>query len=320
MKIAYLVRVRPDLEKIIPDDVEHVVAQVGDDGLYDDDALARVADAQAFVIGMEPVNEQILAAAPNVKIAQRLGVGFETLDLDATAKRGVYACNVEGVNKEAVAEHGMMFMLALAKHFVPAQTNTQEGDWASARVLTQTAFELKGRTLGIIGFGNTGTSLARRAKAFEMDILFNDVRNIDSSVVNELSAQSVSKDELLEQSDFVSINTDLNDATRGMFGDDEIAKMKAGAQLICCARGGILDEQAVADALRDGRLAGAGIDVFAIEPIADDNPLKGIPNCVITSHVAGVVSDSTMRTWEWAHDNIRAVLKGERPQWIRNGL
>ena len=101
MKIAYLIRVRPDLEDIVPDDVEHVVAQVGDDGLYDDAALARVADAEAFVIGMEPVNEQILAAAPNLKIVQRLGVGYETLDLVATAKRGIPACNIEGVNKEA---------------------------------------------------------------------------------------------------------------------------------------------------------------------------------------------------------------------------
>ncbi|NKC17067.1 MAG: phosphoglycerate dehydrogenase [Gammaproteobacteria bacterium] len=321
MKIAYLIRVRPDLEDLIPGDVEHVWTHVGDDGRYDDDTLARVADADAFVVGMEPVNEQILAVAPKVKIAQRLGVGYETIDLEATAKRGVYACNVEGVNKEAVAEHGMMFMLALAKQFLPAQQHTQDGDWAAARALTSSAFELKGRTLGIIGFGNTGTSLARRARAFEMDIVFNDVRNIDSDIVNALGARSVSKEELYQVADFVSINTDLNDSTRGMFGDEQIALMKDDARLICCARGGILDEQAVANALREGRLAAAGIDVFAIEPIAGDNPLKGISNCILTSHVAGVVSDSTARTWEWAHDNVRAVvLRGERPNWIRNGL
>jgi phosphoglycerate dehydrogenase-like enzyme len=321
MKVAYLIRVRPDLEAMIPNDVEHVMAQVGDDGLYDDESLARVADAQAFIIGMEPVNAQILDAAPNVKIAQRLGVGFETLDLEATSSRSVYACNIEGVNKEAVAEHGMMFILALAKQLLPANARTHEADWLAARMLTSQAFELKGKTLGVIGFGNTGTSLARRARAFEMDVIYHDVRNIDEETVTATGARSVSVDELLAESDFVSINTDLNAGTRDMFGAAEIAKMKPGGRLICCARGGILDESAVADALQDGRLEAAAIDVFRTEPVPADNPLIGLPNCLLTSHVAGVTSDTTNRIWEWAHDNVRAVVqREERPQWIRNGL
>lgn len=321
MKIAYLIRARPDLEDQIPADVEPVLAQVEADGTYSNEALARVADAQAFVIGMEPVNEQILAAAPNVKIAQRLGVGYETLDLAATAKHGVYACNIEGVNKEAVAEHGMMFILALAKQLLPAHENTQSADWLTARMLSTKAFELKGKTLGIIGFGNTGSSLARRAQAFEMNIVYNDVRNIDDDTLDGLKARSVSVDELLAEADFVSINTDLNDTTRRMFGEDQLAAMKPGARLVCCARGGILDEDAVAKALADGRLAAAGIDVFEIEPVLPDNPLLGAPNCIVTSHVAGVTSDTTARIWEWGHENVRAVLqRGERPHWVRNGL
>ena len=176
MKIGYLIRVRPDLEDIIPGDVDGVRIQVGDDGLYSDEDLAKVADADAFVISMEPVNEQILAAAPNVKIVQRLGVGYETLDLDACAKRQIPACNVEGVNKEAVAEHSMMFILALSKRLMQAQAATQAADWLSARKLTPLSFEVKGKKLGIIGFGNTGMSLAKRAHAFEMDIVYNDLR------------------------------------------------------------------------------------------------------------------------------------------------
>jgi phosphoglycerate dehydrogenase-like enzyme len=321
IKIGYLLRVRPDLEDIIPRDVEGVRIQVGDNGLYSDEDLAKIADADAFVIGMEPVNEQILAAAPRVKIVQRLGVGFETLDLEATAKRQIPACNIEGVNKEAVAEHSMMFILNLAKDFWHAQTHTQAADWLSARKLTAGAFELKGKTLGIIGFGNTGMSLAKRAHAFEMDLLYNDIEDVNADLAATLGAKKVDKATLFAQSDFVSISTDLNERSRGMINAQTLAQMQPHARLVCCARGGIIDEPALAQALKNGTIAAAAVDVFQVEPILADNPLIGLDNCILTAHVAGVVSDSTARTWEWAHDNVRAVVvKGERARWIRNGV
>ena len=144
MKIGYLIRVRPDLEDIIPDDVEsHVRIQVGDDGLYSEADLAKLADVDAFVIGMEPVNDQILDAAPKLKIVQRLGVGYETLDLDAIARRQIPACNIEGVNKEAVAEHSLTLLLALAKQLPDASKFTEAADWAAAALsATSTASAL----------------------------------------------------------------------------------------------------------------------------------------------------------------------------------
>ena len=321
MKVAYLLRVRPDLEDIIPDDVEAVVAEVGADRLYDAAALERVADAEAFIIGMEPVNEQILDAAPHVKIAQRLGVGYETIDLEATARRGIPACNIEGVNKEAVAEHAMALMLALAKHLPRAIELTRAADWAGARLLTTQAFELLGKTLGIIGFGNTGTQLARRARAFGMEVLYTDVRDIDPAVGAELGARAAGREEILARADVVSICTDLNETSAMMIGAEELAMMRPHALLVCCARGGIVDEPALADALRAGRIAGAGIDVFQTEPVPADNPLLDLPNCLVTAHVAGVASETTARIWEWAHDNVRAVLqRGEKPRWVRNGV
>ncbi len=321
MKIAYLLKVRPDLEDIIPDDVEALRIQAGDDGLYSDEDLVKLQDVEAFVIGMEPVNEQILAAAPRLRIVQRLGVGYETLDLEATARRNIPACNIEGVNKEAVAEHAMMFILVLAKQFVPAQAYTQAADWLSARRLTLSSFEIKGKTLGIIGFGNTGSSLAKRAHTFEMDILYNDLREVNTDLASQLGARSVDKAMLLAESDFVSISTDLNEHSRGMIDAAALAKMQPHARLVCCARGGVVDEVALAAALSDGTIAAAALDVFETEPIRPDNPLIGIDNCLLTSHVAGVASDTTARTWAWAHDNVRAVLLcGERPRWIRNGV
>lgn len=322
MKIGYLIRVRPDLEDIVPEDVEsHVRIHVGDDGRYSDEDLAKIADVDAFVIGMEPVNEQILAAAPKLKIVQRLGVGFETLDLDAIAKRQIPACNIEGVNKEAVAEHSLTLLLALAKQLPDASKFTQAADWAAARKLTSRTFELKNKTLGIIGFGNTGSSMAKRAAAFEMNIIYNDIRDVNADLAKTLGAKAVSREELLKTADVVSISVDLNASSRQMIDDEALALMQPHALLICCARGGIIDEDALAAALKAGRIAGAGIDVFEIEPIRTDNPLIGCPNCILTAHVAGVAHETTMRIWEWAHNNVRAVVqRGERAQWIRNGV
>ncbi|MEM7405366.1 MAG: NAD(P)-dependent oxidoreductase [Pseudomonadota bacterium] len=322
MKIGYLLRVRPDLEDIIPDDVEGVRIEVGEDGLYAAEDLEKIRDVDAFVIGMEPVNEQILAAADNLKIVQRLGVGYETLDLEACAKRQIPACNIEGVNKEAVAEHSMMFILSLSKHLLEAQAHTQNADWFSARKLTSSAFEVKDKKLGIIGFGNTGSSLAKRAKAFEMEILYNDLRDdINADLAAELGARKVDKATLFAESDFVNIATDLNEHSRGMINAEALAQMQPHARLVCCARGGVIDEDALADALKNGTIAAAAIDVFEIEPVRQDNPLLGLPNCMVTAHVAGVVHESTMRIWDWAHENVRRVVqRGERANWIRNGV
>jgi phosphoglycerate dehydrogenase-like enzyme len=270
---------------------------------------------------MEPVTEQLLAAAPKLKIVQRLGVGYETLDLKACARRNIPACNIEGVNKEAVAEHAMMLMLALSKRLFEANAAIQAADWLSARQLTMETFELKGKTLGIVGFGNTGASLAKRAHAFEMNLLYNDVRPVNADVAVGLGARAVQKSTLYAESDFISICTDLNDSTRMMIDAGALGQMRPHVRFICCARGGIVDESALADALRAGRIAAAAIDVFETEPIVQDNPLIGLPNCILTGHVAGVTSDTTARTWEWAHENVRAVVqRGERPRWIRNGL
>ncbi len=321
MKIAYLMRVRPDLDDIIPRDVQGIRLQVGDNGRYSEDDLAKVRDVEAFVVSMEPVNEQILAAAPALKIVQRLGVGYETLDLAACARHGVPACNIEAVNKEAVAEHVMMLMLAIYKRLPEANAATQAADWLTARKLTSFCYELKGKTLGIVGFGNTGSSLAKRAKAFDMELLYNEVCDVNADVAAGVGARRVEKDELYASSDIVSICTDLNDTTRRMFGARELGLMQPHAVFICCARGGIVDEPALAQALREHRIAAAGVDVFEIEPIRPDNPLIGLPNCLLTSHVAGVANETTARIWAWAHDNVRAVVQlGERPRWIRNGI
>ena len=321
MKIAYFLRARSELEDSIPKDIDSVMVQLGDDGLYSDEDLRKVADVEAFMIGKEPVNEQILAAAKKLKIVQRLGVGYETLDLEACARYNVPACNIEGVNKEAVAEHAMMLILALYKKLLRANELTQDADWLGARALTADTPELKGKTLGIIGFGNTGSALAKRAHPFEVDIIYNDLTDINSDLAASLGARRVEKDELFETADVISVCTDLNEQSQNMIDAKALAKMKPEARFVCCARGGIIVEADLADALRRGQIHSAGIDVFSVEPITRDNPLIGLPNCILTAHVAGVAKETTDRIWDWAHENVRRVLvDGERPRWIRNGL
>ena len=321
MKIAFLAKARPDLAALIPKGLAHVILQAGPGGVWDDAARDAVADVDAFVVSMEPVNAQILAAAPRLKIVQRLGVGYETLDLAALAERGIPACNIEGVNKEAVAEHGLTLILALAKQLLEADRSTRSGRWLDARLLTQRTWELKGKTLGIFGLGNTGSELAKRARAFGMSVVYNDIRAIDPTRVQRLGARYLEKDALLATADIVSLNVDLNETSRHLINAAALKRMQPHALLVCCARGGVLDERALRHALEAGWIAGAGIDVFETEPILPDNPLLGAPNTVLTSHVAGVTDETTRRIFDWALDNVRTVLeRGEKPRWVRNGV
>ncbi len=322
MNIGYLIRVAPELVDNVPRDVEsYTQIHAEQNGFYAEGDIEKIRNVDAFIVSMEPVNEQILAAAGELKIVQRLGVGYETIDLEATARRQIPACNIEGVNKEAVAEHNMAMILSLSKRLPQASAYTQKSDWASARTLTRNTFELKGRTLGIIGFGNTGSALAKRAHAFEMNIIYSEIRDVNADVAGQLGAKLVSRDVLLRTANIVCICTDLNDTSRNMIDAGAIALMQPDTTFLCCARGGIVDEDALAIALQKGQLSQAGIDVFETEPINPNSPLIGIPNCLLTAHVAGVTHPTAMRTWEWAHENVRSVVvKGERPRWIRNGV
>lgn len=321
MKIAAMTKARPDFLARLPKDQDIVIVSAGPDGQYAPEELAKVADVDALLVAAEPVHDQLLAACKKVKIVQRVGVGYDSLDLDAIRRKGIPACNVAGVNKEAVAEHALAMILALARRLPEAEQLTREANWAGARLLTKHTFELRGKTLGIVGFGDIGTTLGRRARAFEMPIVYNDVRPIDAHHIEATGARFMEKAQLFATADIVSIHTTLNPTTRGMVDAKMLSLMKPGAFLICTARGGIVDEAALRDALNSGRLAGAGIDVFSKEPFPPDNPLLSARNILLTAHTAGVTVESTARSMTRALENIRRVVeRGEKPQWVVNGV
>ncbi len=321
MKIAYMMKDRPDYFHRFLQDVEHVIVGAEPDGTYSAETLAQMADVDALIVSADPVTEELLAACPKLKVIQRTGVGYDNVDLDAAARHGIPCCNLAGVNKKSVAEHGILLILAMARKFPETQELTSQGRWKEAKALNSQAFELHGKKLGIIGLGDTGSSLARFGKAFGMQIFYNDIRDIDPEIIEAVGAKYMEKDELFAISDIVSVNTTYNPSTAGMVGARELGLMKPGSYFVCCARGGIVDEAALAAALESGHIAGAGMDVFSKEPILGENPLLKAKNVYVTAHVAGVTEDAVDRSFQWAHENVRAVVeRGEKPKWVVNGV
>ena len=320
MKLAYFTQNRPEFLRKIPREIPHVIVAAEADGSYSAETLARLQDVDAFMIAAEPVTEQLLAACPRVRIVQRMGVGYNTLDLKAAARREVYCCNVAGVNKEAVAEFNMTHLLSLHGGLREVRVETVAGNWQAAS-RPRRSRELNGSTIGILGLGDTGSSLAKRALGFGLKVLYNDVRPIEAKVLEETQAVFAEKDALFAQADFVHVCVDLNPSSMGMVNAARIGMMKPSAYLICCARGGIVDEQALADALNGGNIAGAGIDVFSQEPPPADNPLFSARNIQLTPHIAGVTPESGARNFQRALENVRRVVEQDiRPQWVVNGL
>lgn len=254
-----------------------------------DELVALLADADAYVAGSALVSRDVLERLPRLKIVSRRGVGYERIDLDAARERGVRVTIAAGANQHAVADHVFALLLAVARNVVDANRSVTEGRWQSF-----IGPELRGRTLGIIGLGRVGKGVARRARGFDMQVIATDpVR--DEAFARAHGVAYVALDELLAAADVVSVNASLNDTTCGLLDAPALARMKQGAILVNTARGGIVDEQAVAAALRSGQLGGAALDVFDQEPLAAAPHFDGCPNLVLTPHIAGVTRESNER-------------------------
>ena len=321
MKIVFLMKQRPDYVQRMPTGVDWFQANSDEQGRYSADTLARLSDADAMIVAHEQVTKEVLAAMPRLKIIQRAGVGYDNVDLAAATQRNIPVCNLADVNKHAVAEHGMALMLSLARRMVDNHNLTQKGDWAAARALLDDTTELQGKRLGVLGFGKSGYELARRGHAFGMEIFYHNRSPVQEQLRASLDAQPLELDELCRISDFLSVIVSLNPSTVNLIDDRRIRLMQPTAYLIHLARGGIVNEHALADALNQGRLAGAGVDVFSQEPIGADNPLLTARNTVLTSHGAGTTKECTDREVAWALDNIQQYLEqGQTPKWIVNGV
>ncbi|MHB8894882.1 MAG: 2-hydroxyacid dehydrogenase [Candidatus Geothermincolia bacterium] len=293
------------------------------EGSTREDLLKAVATAD-IIIGdytfkTEMDAEMMSAAAPCLLI-QQPSVGYQHLDVDAAAREGVPVANVAGANAIAVAEHTIMTALVLLKKLMMQHEKTAAGQWAQDEMPTYGVFELFGKTLGIIGMGNIGQEVALRARPFGCAIVYYDVNPLTPEREAELGVASRTLDALLAEADVVTLHAPLTHETENMLSAERIAMMKPGAVMVNVARGGLVDEKALADALVEGRLAGAAVDVYSVEPVLPDNPLLSAPNTVLTPHTAGATNESRFRIIGVAMDNVAGVLERRVPRFIVNGI
>ncbi|MEU8588883.1 NAD(P)-dependent oxidoreductase [Streptomyces sp. NPDC048664] len=281
----------------------------------DEDPVA-LREAQVIVTGLGPVTAEHIAAAPELEFIQCASHGFDYVDLAAARARNVPVCNIgsSGAEKQNVAEQTFALMLALAKQLVPAHTALVDADWALPR-LQGAITELSGKTLGIVGLGHIGEEVARRALAFDMSILYAGPSRLDEETEARLGgARHVTLDELLRTCDYVSLHAPLTDATRHLLDAERLALMKPTAFVINTARGALIDQDALALALEQGTLAGAGIDVFDPEPPTAALRLLKAPNVVLSPHVAGVTRETLVRIALAAVRNAADFVAGAEPR------
>src|SRR5436190_2879008 len=249
---------------------------------------AEIADADALIVrSATKVTAELLAKAPKLRAVGRAGVGVDNIDLEAATKRGVLVMSTPGGNAVSVAEHTFALLLSLARQVPRLDKAIHEGRWEKS---CAAGTEVRGKTLGLVGLGRIGSEVAVRAEAFDMRVLAYDPF-ISEAAAREMSVELVPLDQLLAESDFVSLHTALSPATQNLISAANIRKMKSSARVINTARGELVDEAALAEALKSGKLAGAAVDVFAEEP-PKNSPLVGLPNVIATPHVAGSTAEA----------------------------
>jgi D-3-phosphoglycerate dehydrogenase / 2-oxoglutarate reductase len=249
---------------------------------------SELANAEGLIVrSATKATAVLLEQAPKLRVIGRAGVGVDNVDVDAATRRGILVMNTPGGNAVSVAEHTIALMLGLARAVPQANASTQAGKWEKSAF---SGTEMRGKTLGLIGLGRVGMEVARRARALEMKVLAYDPY-VTPAAAREVEVELVPLDELLAQSDVVSLHTALTANTEKMLDAAALAKMKKGARLINCARGELIDEAALAEALKSGKISGAALDTFAQEP-PKSSPLIGLPNVIATPHIAGSTAEA----------------------------
>ncbi|MCA8867101.1 MAG: phosphoglycerate dehydrogenase [Rhodobacteraceae bacterium] len=250
--------------------------------------------------------EKIIEAATNLKVIGRAGIGVDNVDIPAASRKGIIVMNTPFGNSITTAEHAIALMFAVARQIPEASTSTQAGKWEKSRFM---GVELTGKILGLIGCGNIGSIVADRAKGLKMRVLAFDPF-LSEERAEQLGVHKVELNELLAKADFITLHVPLTDKTRMIINKDAIAKTKKGVRIINCARGGLVDEAALAEAIKSGHVAGAGFDVFEVEP-ATDSPLFNLPNVVCTPHLGAATTE--------AQENVALQVAEQMSDYLLNG-
>lgn len=273
--------------------------------------IEEIQDADYLLAsGRVRICDEILAAGERLKMIQRIGVGLDALDLDAIRRRQIPLYVNRGVNAESVAEQSLLLMLACLRRLPETDANTRAGVWIKEPQGVRT-HELRGKTVGLVGMGNIARRLCELLNGFGVTILYNSRSRLSEEQEQERGLRWADREELFRESDIVSLHCSLNDETKGLINRETLSLMKDGAILINTARGQLVRTQDLAEALRNGKLACAGLDVHEIEPIPEDYALKALPNVILTPHIAGITQESFSAMMGRALRNIELYDRGE---------
>ena len=275
--------------------------------------IARLKGRQGLVcLITDAIDAPLLAACPDLKVVANVAVGFNNIDVAEATKRGVVVTNTPDVLTETTADFAWTLLMATARRVVEADRYVREGKFTQWEFMLLLGGDIHGKTLGIIGFGRIGRAMARRARGFDMRVLYQDAVAADPATELELRATRTDTATLLRESDFVTLHTPLLAETQHLINAQSLKTMKKTAYLVNASRGPVVDEAALAQALKEGWIAGAGIDVFEREP--EVHPaLMGLPNAVLAPHIASASSDTRLKMANLAVDNCLAVLEGKTP-------
>ncbi|NTU47404.1 MAG: phosphoglycerate dehydrogenase [Syntrophobacteraceae bacterium] len=301
-------QLRSTLEKAVGEVIYNPMARP----LSSSELLPLVKETDGCIAGLDQIDSSVIAAGSRLQVIARYGVGVDRVDVQAASKRGIVVTNTPGANSVAVAELAIALMLALGRQICQADQATRSGEWPR-----HSGVGLRGKTVGLVGFGAIGREVASRLKAFECRIVVVDPC-VSSDCAGTYGVQLVPLEELLAASDFVSLHASLNSSTSGMVDDTFLKKMKQGAFVVNTARGELIDEEALRDALEKGHLRGAALDCFRKEPPGRDHPLLRLPRVIVTPHT-GSHTDEATNTMGWMSlEACLAVLGGERPAHVVN--
>lgn len=285
-------------------------------GLTDESQLCqRIKDADIVLCNKTRLFEQQLSCAKNLKFIGLFATGYNNIDIEYCNEKGITVCNVPGYSTEAVAQHTFALILAIVNKVGEYNNIVKQGDWSKSRTFSYfpiPIYELSGKTIGIIGYGAIGKRVAEIAKAFNMNVIVNN-----RSKINDQSVKQVALDEIFANSDIVTMHCTLNKDSENMINKNTLSKMKKGAIFINTVRGAVVVEQDLMEALNDGHLLGAGVDVLRTEPVTPDCPLLNAKNCFITPHIAWAALQTRQRLVDIVAENIDCYLNGTPKNTIK---
>jgi glyoxylate reductase len=282
-----------------------------------EEVLRRVKDKEGLICLLtEKVNDELLQAAPKLRIAANVAVGFDNIDVAACTKRGVVATNTPGVLDETTADFAWTLLMAVARRLGEGEALARSGNWKGWDLDQLVGTDVWGKTLGIVGFGRIGRAVARRASGFQMKVIYTDAVRAPADVEKELRAEFREMNALLAEADFISVHTPLLPETHGLFDALKFRRMKRTAFLINTARGPVVDEAALVAALEGGKIAGAALDVYEKEPVI--HPGLKRSNVVLAPHIASASLETRTKMACMAAENVVALLKGRRPVNVLN--